>query len=887
MKESMLTGREIREKFLQFFEDKGHTVVPSESLVPHEDPTLLFTNAGMNQFKDVFLGLDKRDYRRATSSQKCVRAGGKHNDLDTVGKTARHHTFFEMLGNFSFGDYFKEEAILYAWEFLTQVLGLDKDKLWVTVYKDDDQAEAIWKAKTDVRPQNMTRLGEADNFWSMGDVGPCGPCSEILYDRGEDYACQEETCAIGACDCDRWLELWNLVFMQYDRDQEGTLHPLPRPSIDTGMGLERIASVLQKKDSNYEIDLLRPLIAAVEIKAGQAYDPGPEGFAMRVIADHARSTSFLIADGILPGNEGRGYVLRRILRRAIRFCKVLGIEGPFMYSLVDVVEEIMQEAYPEISQQKDFIKKIIRLEEERFQMTIDAGIRMAQQMVEDIKAEGKDHIDGDQAFTLYDTYGFPFDLTEDIAQENNLRIDEADFEKAMQAQKERARQASGQDQAFKEESQLASLFAQAPFPAFCGYDKTDIKTRVLLLADADKKERKELKKNNRAYLLLEDNPFYAEAGGQVGDKGKLLKDGRLVARVLDSQKSVDGHSYLLVELVEDLKLGDPVLAQISLNERKQVARNHSATHLLHSALKKVVGDHAQQKGSLVRADKLRFDFNHFSPLTQEEIRAIEDEVNQMIMDNQPVLTQEMKLEEAKEIGATALFGEKYGKEVRVVRMADDSLEFCGGTHVQATGQIGPFSILSETGIGSGLRRIEAVSGRAALARFRRMEDQLGALADVYNSSTDLVLEKARETKESLRTKDQLIESLQAKVNAAQSSDLLSQVKEISGLKVMVAQVDATDMDGLRKKGDAIKDKMKDGVLVLGTAKEEKVNFLVMVFGSAKETKVHAGKLIKDIAALAGGGGGGRPDMAQAGGKKPEKLGEALDKSYQLLEKMLA
>lgn len=883
----MLTGNDIRKEFLNYFKSKGHTVVPSGSLVPHEDPTLLFTNAGMNQFKDVFLGLDQREYTRATSSQKCVRAGGKHNDLDTVGKTARHHTFFEMLGNFSFGDYFKTDAILYAWEFLTEVLGLPKDKLWVTVYKDDDEAERLWKTLTDVRPSNMLRLGDEDNFWSMGDVGPCGPCSEILYDRGASYACGETPCAIGACDCDRWLELWNLVFMEYDRDRQGILHPLPKPSIDTGMGLERITSVMQEKDNNYEIDLIRPLIGRVELLSKKTYRPdGLEGLAMRVIADHARSTSFLISDGIMPGNEGRGYVLRRILRRAIRFGKVLGIHEPFMHELVDAVVELMGETYPELSDQQAFIKKTILVEEERFQETIDAGMKVAAEMVAQLKKQGKDTISGDQAFRLYDTYGFPFDLTEDIALENHLSIDEAGFVQAMEVQKERARKASGSDDAFANATEMASLFQGLPPTCFCGYEQKEQETRILVLADEKANRTGMLAAGQQGYLLLEVSPFYGESGGQIGDTGYLYDEKLAVAEVLDTKKTVDGRIYAWIKALKDIKENDKVRAEVLFSRRESIARNHSATHLLHSALKQIVGPHANQKGSLVTSEKLRFDYNHFQALTVKELHQIEDMVNASIMRDEPVVSQVMDMEKAQDMGATALFGEKYGQEVRVVRMSDESLELCGGTHVERTGNIGPFKITSETGIGSGLRRIEAITGQVALAESRQIDAVLKELSDLYKAGRDDIVSRASQQFEEIKKRDDKIRTLQARLNALQSKDLLEDIQSVAGVDLLVAEVDKTDMDGLRKKGDAIKEKMGDGVLVLGTKNEDKVNFLVMVFGSALEKQVHAGKLVKQIALLAGGGGGGTPHMAQAGGKKPEKLTEALAKTAELLQKQL-
>jgi len=882
----MLTGNQIREEFLRFFENKGHTVVESSSLVPYEDPTLLFTNAGMNQFKDVFLGLDKRDYKRAVSSQKCVRAGGKHNDLDTVGKTARHHTFFEMLGNFSFGDYFKKEAIEYAWEFLTVVLGIPKERLWVTVYLDDDEAERLWKAHTDVDPEKIVRLGEKDNFWSMGDIGPCGPCSEIIYDRGSSYACQENPCAIGACDCDRWLEIWNLVFMEFDRDQEGRMKKLPSPSIDTGMGLERITSVMQGKDTNYEVDLIWPLIEEVEKIANQSYEKGEAGFPMRVIADHARSCTFLIADGIIPGNEGRSYVLRRILRRAVRFGKSLGIENPFLYMLVPKVAEIMGSVYPQVVESIDLIVQIIRLEEERFQETLDSGIKVATEMLESLQNAGQSVLSGEQAFLLYDTYGFPIDLTEDIALEQGMQVDKMAFEQAMARQKQRARLAGGHETAFAVAAQLALLFQNLSKTEFVGYHKKRIEASVLLLADQEAMAVEDLSAGDTGYVVLDRSPFYGESGGQIGDIGYLYKNNEVIAEVTDTQKATDGRIYSRIVVNTSIRTNEIIQAGIADSRRESISRNHSATHLLHSALKKVLGSHAQQKGSLVTADKLRFDFNHFSPMSQEEIELVENLVNDDILRNQKVETNVMDLDEAKGIGATALFGEKYGKTVRVVKMSDESLEFCGGTHVEQTGSIGPFKILSESGIGAGLRRIEAITGKTALAEFRQQEKQLRELSNMLKTSMGDVEVKVAGVLEELKIKENELTNLQNQLNEWQSSKLIKNMIRVGETNFLSEEVPSVDMAGLRKKGDALKQEMKDGVIVLGTKADQKVNFLVMVFGEALSQGIHAGELIKEIASLAGGGGGGKPDMAQAGGKLPEKLSSALEKSKEFLEKQL-
>ena len=882
----MLSGNEIRKQFLEFFKGRDHTVVASGSLVPHEDPTLLFTNAGMNQFKDVFLGLDQRAYSRAASSQKCVRAGGKHNDLDTVGKTARHHTFFEMLGNFSFGDYFKKEAIEYAWTFLTDELGIPAGQLWVTVFRDDDEAEQLWKAHTGARAEQIVRLGEKDNFWSMGDVGPCGPCSEIIYDRGADYACEEDVCAIGACDCDRWLEVWNLVFMQYDRDSDGRMNPLPKPSIDTGMGLERITSVIQKKDSNYEIDLIRPLIRLAEDISGQSYVPDERGFPFRVIADHARSTTFLISDGVLPGNEGRGYVLRRILRRAVRFGRVLGIHEPFLYRFVDLVADLMEEAYPEIRENQEFLTRVILMEEERFHETLEAGMKVASEIVERTREIGQTVISGEDAFVLYDTYGFPLDLTEDIAEETGLKVDTAGFHEAMEKQKERARGARGQDDAFGSAGALAQLFAGVEQTVFSGYDSVETDSRILLLGGTDGARKDVLHPGERGVLVLDRTPFYGESGGQIGDTGRIYAEQGPILKVLDTQKATDGRIYHRVEALAPVSEGQKVQAKVTASRRIDIARNHSATHLLHRALQEVVGPYANQKGSLVEPDRLRFDFSHFAPLSREELDDVERRVNEMIWENLPVDSREMDIEEAKTKGATALFGEKYGDRVRVVTMGDQSMELCGGTHVSSTGAIGLFRILSESGIGSGLRRLEAVTGRRALDTVKEEEQRARRMAEILKTKPGELENRCRSVMEQIREKDEEITRLTARLTKAQAGSLLDQAVDVAGVRFLAARVEAADMEVLRQTGDMLRDKMGEGVVLLGAAGDEKVNFVVMVTESAMARGAHAGKLIKEVAQIAGGGGGGRPNMAQAGGKKPGKLDEALQKAAKILEKQI-
>lgn len=877
-----MTGNEVREKFLKYFESRGHSIVSSSSLVPHEDPTLLFTNAGMNQFKDVFLGLDKRAYNRATTSQKCVRAGGKHNDLDTVGRTARHHTFFEMLGNFSFGDYFKKDAIAYAWEFLTVVLGLPEERLYPTIYKDDDEAFDLWQEVTGVPAAKIVRLGEKDNFWAMGDTGPCGPCSEIIYDRGEEFKCTEPECFLGKCDCDRWLEIWNLVFMQYNRDQKGTMTPLPKPSIDTGMGLERITSVIQNVPSNYDTDLLKEIIVSVEELSGRDYYGDERGFAFRVIADHARACTFLISDGVLPGNEGRGYVLRRILRRAVRFGKSLGIERPFLYQLVSVVGDLMGGAYPEILEKSDYVKQVITIEEERFHETLHDGVKMVGEMVSRVKEAGDTVISGRDAFLLYDTYGFPLDLTEDIAEENGLAVDRAGFEKSMQEQRERAR-AARQDTGMLAGQEVYSEIGHKIGPTeFTGYGQTSGKANIMGLI-AGNEPVAEAAQGQKVEIVLDKTPFYAESGGQVGDSGYLTKAGARV-RVIDTKKAFNG-LFIHIGEVETgiIAFGDSVEAKIDEERRKRIARNHSSTHLLHQALREVLGGHVNQAGSLVQPDRLRFDFTHFQPVTAEEIKEIEDRVNNMIMANMGIDTSVCGLEEAKKAGATALFGEKYGDIVRLVKMGDYSIELCGGTHLRETAEAGVFKITSESSIGSGIRRIEAVTGEGVLTYIAEKESLLEEASTALKTTPGELVRRAEGIIRELREREKELENLQAKLVRYESQGLIDRAREIKGIKALAAQVSAPDMEALRNMGDMLRDRLGSGVVVLGAVNEDKVNFVAMATKDVLAKGVHAGNIVREVAREAGGGGGGRPDMAQAGGKDPARMNAALEKAYEIIE----
>ena len=879
----MWTSSEIRKTFLEYFEKRQHTVVESSSLVPINDPTLLFANAGMNQFKDVFLGIDKRPYNRATTSQKCVRAGGKHNDLDTVGRTPRHHTFFEMLGNFSFGDYFKEDAIKYAWGFLTETVGLPAEKLWATIYQDDEDAYQLWQDIIGISPDKIVRLGEKDNFWSMGDTGPCGPCSEILYDRGQEYSCGHPQCGIGVCDCDRWLEIWNLVFMQYDRNDKGEMTPLPRPSIDTGMGLERLTSILQKVDSNFDTDLFIPIIQNIENLTGRKYEKGEEGFPFRVIADHSRACTFLIADGILPSNDGRGYVLRRILRRAVRFGQFLGIEEPFLYKTVDVVCELMQQAYPQLLEKEDFIKEVIKLEEERFFITLKEGVKKVEEIIRVAGAEGRREIKGEEAFTLYDTYGFPLDLTEDMAEENQFIVDTDGFNRMMEEQRNRARQAHKSDNAFASEQLLAEILADIPETGFTGYDRYEDDSVVLAIIKDD--ARVDFVADAEITVITSSTPFYAESGGQVADTGYIHADTGSV-QVMDVQKAARWIVHR-GRLTGSLRPGDLVKLGLDKERRLDTSRNHTATHLLHQALRMVVGEHAQQKGSLVEPAKLRFDFSHLAALTGEQLAEIEQIVNQAILKAYPVRTTVTGINEAREMGATALFGEKYGDEVRVVQVGDFSMELCGGAHINNTGQIGLFKILSEGSVGSGLRRIEALTGRQALTYFNEMEKEVKEAAAVLRTTPTDLNNRIEALHRALKEREKEVDQLKARLSKAASDDILNQAYEINGARILIAEVQSQDSNNLRQNAEMLRDKLGSSVVLLGSIIDEKVALVCFASKDLVAKGIHAGKIIGIAAKAAGGGGGGRPDMAQAGGKDVNQLNQALTVAQEMVKKTLS
>ncbi|MCG6860802.1 MAG: alanine--tRNA ligase [Chromatiaceae bacterium] len=855
----MKSSAELRASFLRYFAEREHQIVPSSPLVPANDPTLLFTNAGMVQFKEVFLGREKRPYRRAVSSQKCVRAGGKHNDLENVGYTARHHTFFEMLGNFSFGDYFKPDAIRYAWDYLTRVLALPEERLWITVYKEDQAAERIWLDDVGVSPQRFSRCGEKDNFWSMGETGPCGPCSEIFYDHGPEIPGGPP--GTPDQDGDRFVEIWNLVFMQYDRDVEGRLTPLPRPSVDTGMGLERLAAVMQGTHNNYEIDLFRTLIDAAAALTGCM---NRENKSLRVIADHIRSATFLITDGITPSNEGRGYVLRRIVRRAVRHGYQLGRDEPFFYRLVATLVEQMGDAYPEIRSAEAQVERVLKVEEERFAETLEQGMRILEQAVEGIQG---DRISGEIVFKLYDTYGFPTDLTADVARERGLSLDMAGFEQAMERQKERAR--------------AASRFGAVQGPAldlegetdFTGYEQlVDQATVVAIYRDGESQDN--LSEGQEGVVVLGVTPFYAEAGGQVGDTGELVRTGVRV-QILDTQKQgadVIGHIARVQE--GELQVGDRVDARVDANRRRLIALNHSATHLLHAALREILGDHVQQKGSLVGPERLRFDFSHFEPVSREQLLQIERLVNHQIRENHLVETRIMSLDDAKGSGAMALFGEKYAEQVRVLRMGDFSTELCGGTHVRALGDIGLVKIVAETGIASGVRRIEAVSGERALDAVEADEDQLLRIASLVKGTREDLNDKVVQLLERSKRLEKELSEIKAKLASSAGRDLAAQAVEVGGVKVLAAKLDGADAKSLRDTLDQLKGKLGSAVVLLAAETDGKVS---LVAGITKDLtdRLKAGDLVKAAAARVGGKGGGRPDMAQAGGNDPAGLPDAL------------
>ncbi len=881
---------EIRGAFLDFFKKNDHNVVKSSSLIPHDDPTLLFTNAGMVQFKRTFLGEEQRPYNRASTSQKCVRAGGKHNDLENVGRTARHHTFFEMLGNFSFGDYFKERAVEYAWRFLTEEMGLPKDKLFATVHEGDERMklgpdeEAIKYWSRFLPADRILRFPTKDNFWSMGDTGPCGPCSEIIIDQGEGIGCGRPECAPG-CDCDRYLELWNLVFMQFNRKDDGVLEPLPKPSIDTGMGLERIAAVTQKVASNYDTDLFVPLMEKIAELSSYRYGGDPEkDVSVKVIADHSRAAAFLVGDGVLPSNEGRGYVLRRVTRRALRHGRYLGLDRPFLHEVAVEVMRSMQDSYPELMESKNFITRVILNEEERFNETLDNGLRVLQSEIGALREIGATEIPGALIFKLYDTYGFPIDIVTDLARDLSFTVDEPGFHELMGKQKEQSRmhwRGSGErevSEAFR------ALSARGITTEFVGYEVLEAESAVVALV-RDGQAVDVAGEGDAVQVVVAKTPFYGETGGQVGDKGEISgPSGRL--RVLDAVK-LPGDLIVHMGKVKqgEFRVGDVVWLAADEELRRDTAQNHTATHILHAVLRHVLGDHVKQAGSLVSPDRLRFDFTHFTALTSEELSAVQREVNREVRENRELQVHVMDIEQALRTGAMALFEEKYGDTVRMVEIPGFSRELCGGTHTRRTGDIGAFVIAQETGVAAGVRRIEALTGRAALEYFEKqsktLQDAAGLLktapADLPDRIEKLAAQQKRLEKE--------LEALKASLTAKHSADLLDGAGEVGGAKVLVARVEADNPKVLREMNDRFKERMKSGVVVLGASQGEKV-FLIAGVSADLAKRIHAGNLLKDIAEVVGGSGGGRPDMAQAGGNRPEMLDSALDRARKLIEERL-
>jgi alanyl-tRNA synthetase len=869
-----LSSREIRATFLRFFEARGHRVVPSSPLVPEGDATLLFANAGMVQFKRVFTGEESRDYRRAATAQKCMRVSGKHNDLENVGRTERHHTFFEMLGNFSFGDYFKREAIAWAWELVTRELGIPPERLAVTVFREDDEAAQLWEREIGVPASRITRLGEDDNFWSMGDTGPCGPCSEIYYDWGRQPGCHQSDCD-PSCDCGRWLEIWNLVFMQFDRDASGRMTPLPRPSIDTGAGLERLTAVLQGVRWTYDTDLFRGILERAQEISGVRLGAGPEkDVSLRVVADHARAVTFLIGDGVLPSNEGRGYVLRRILRRAARHGVLLGLERPFLHTVAEVVIDEMGDAYPALRERRAYITDRVRREEERFLETLSKGLSLLAEEVRKAREAGQRVLPGDVVFRLYDTFGFPVDLTEDILSDQHLGFDHAGFEAAMNEQRERARAAwkgSGETAVGPVHAQLAADFETV----FRGYDALAVDSRILALVSRGAAVP-QVRAGDPVEVVVEETPFYAESGGQVGDRGVIeTPTGRI--EIEDVQRPA---GTLVVHrgtvATGEVHVDEPARLVVDSTARQGAVRHHSGTHLLHAALREVLGPNATQRGSLVTPGRLRFDFSHDAPLTRRELDTIEDLVNGWIAENAAAVVEQMPYRDAVAAGALAMFGEKYGDTVRVVAFGDFSKELCGGTHARATGDVGLLKIVGETGVASGVRRIEAMTGAEALARWREQERALERTADLLRAPVGDVASRVEKLLEERRALERALDAARAEQRRAASGDLASQAEEVGGVRVLTARVEGVSGDGLRALVDELRDRLGSGIVLLAAPADGRVTLALGVTPDLKE-RFRAGDLIRETAAIVGGKGGGRPDFAQAGGRDPGKIDEAFER----------
>lgn len=871
---------EIRKEFLEFFRSKEHIIHPSAPLVPQKDKSLLLINSGMAPLKPYFAGLEEPPGKRMATCQKCIRTG----DIENVGRTARHATFFEMLGNFSFGDYFKKESLTWGWEFVTKNLELPVDKLWATVYVDDDEAFEIWNKQIGLPEERIVRLGKADNFWEIG-LGPCGPCSEIYFDRGEDYGCGCEECKPG-CECDRYVEFWNHVFTQFDRDEEGNYHPLPNPNIDTGMGLERMACIMQGVDSIFDIDTMQDILNSVcKITSSEYKKDERTDVSIRIITDHVRSISLMIGDGILPSNEGRGYVLRRLLRRAARHGKLLGVNRAFLYELVDRVADNYGETYVELVDNKDYIKRVIKVEEERFMETIDQGMDILNQYIEELVTLKETVLSGVNAFKLYDTYGFPFDLTKEILEEKGLSLDETGFESEMEKQRQRARDARiGADTEGWKEDIFSGLDKEIQ-TAFNGYTNFEVEGKVLAIVSNDTVVE-QCDKGKEATVILDETAFYGEGGGQVGDIGTLYNEAVRLS-VLDTKKGPHNQVHHVVRVEEGtIKIGDEVKAKVDMVTRMSTARNHTATHLLHKALRDIVGEHVHQAGSLVTPDRLRFDFTHFEGLTKDQITQIEEKVNQQILMALDVRTFETSIEDAKKIGAQALFGEKYGDVVRVVKVGEYSTELCGGTHVSNSGEIGMFIMLSEAGVAAGVRRIEAITGMEAYKYVQKNQKTIQEIADTLKTQVQNVVERVADLVHETKEKDREINKLKSQLASNSTGDILDKATVVGGINVVVEVLENQEMDDLRKIGDVLKEKIGSGVIVLGSSNQDKVNFVAMATKDAVSKGVHAGNLVKEAAKIAGGGGGGRPDMAQAGGKNPQKIQEALDTVKEILVNQL-
>ncbi len=878
-----MEAQQIRESFLDYFAKKNHKIIQSSSLLPKDDPTLLFTNAGMNQFKNVFLGLEKRSYKRAASVQKCLRVSGKHNDLEQVGKTKKHHTFFEMLGNFSFGDYFKEKAIEFAWELVIDIFGLQEDRVYATIYEEDEEAFQVWNKDIGLPPEKIFRFGKKDNYWAMGETGPCGPCSEIHYDLGSEVEAGDPYSLIEK-GSERFTELWNLVFMQYYQDEKGEQHPLPSPSIDTGMGLERTATVLQGKKSNFETDLFSPLIESVSGLSSREYPSQDEGdVSVRIIADHIRAISFLIADGIMPSNEGRGYVLRRLIRRAFRHGNLIGIEEPFLFKLVGVVSDVMKDAYPELLSLGNYISKVCLSEEERFSLTLSSGLRYLYQYLEEVEKEGKKILPGKKIFKLYDTFGFPLDLSQELAEERGMAIDVDGFRQELEKQRQRARLSWKGDAREKERKVYEKLKGLSV--RFVGYEKNLVSEAEVLAILKDGKKVEELNKDESGEVVLDLTPFYAEAGGQVGDKG-LLKNPRFSALVEDTYLPIpDLISHKVKVIAGKIKQGDKVEASIDVPRRRAISNNHTATHLLHAALRQVLGDHVKQAGSLVASSHLRFDFTHFSPLSKEEIRKIEILVNEKIRENIPVNTSSTTLEQGLSEGAIAIFEEKYGEKVNMISISDFSKELCGGAHVLSTGQIGLFKIISEASIAAGMRRIDALTGEQALEYIEKSEELIAQVQHALNSSRKEVLPQLEKFMDSVKEKEKENKELRKKIAKQKYEHTEEQAREIKGIAVLSQKMEGLNNLELRELADSLKQKLGSGVVILGTTYEKKI-YLVASITKDLTKRIKANELIQELAQIFDGGGGGRSDFAQAGGTKTELLDKVIERSFSVVKKML-